>query len=389
MFFQSCVPMLFRLDACNSSGLMTTSMTLIYFPSFFQNTGAVAGVFTVVGIIVVVIIIVIITTAIRRRRAKDFDRDVAEAAADAAANAHAPNFTDDDDEYGYRNQQDLARSHSLYTGYSDGSHGTYTQPPMPSNPESFNMRELPPFDPYAPGLGAGAGAAGVGAAGLNRARSTNQPYAAFAAPNDNYMDPSMVGGYPQPMGAHGQDIDLLAAAGLTGAAAGSLARGPSQNVTMPMPQQQQADITRNKSLGAATLGSSAHGEHDAYYTPGYDTGMYQSPAQGYPPVQAPEQQRQSMYGEHYLGSSAMPDPYGGYLDVESASPGSELQNPHSPMPVGEPRPMSGQFSGQEDSSEDEHGAEGSAWHGQDEARLSLRDEEDYGYGGSRRVLKVN
>ncbi len=70
---------------------------------FFKNTAAVAGVFTVVGLIGLVLVIALGTNAIRRRRAKRFDADVAAAAAEAAATSNYP-FDDDDTRgggYGY------------------------------------------------------------------------------------------------------------------------------------------------------------------------------------------------------------------------------------------------------------------------------------------------
>ncbi|KAG6811518.1 hypothetical protein H0H92_007072 [Tricholoma furcatifolium] len=156
--------------------------------SFFQNTGAVAGVFTVVGLIVVALIIAFCTNIFRRRRQRQFDRETEEAATEAA-NAPAPTFLDDEndiygppvpagssayhDSGGYNDHPNYAYpAENNNGGYSDvSSHGTYSQPPM-SHPESYNMRELspPPQElygvPYAP---SNAGQAGVGVA---RARST-------------------------------------------------------------------------------------------------------------------------------------------------------------------------------------------------------------------------
>lgn len=64
---------------------------------FFQNTGAVVGVFVVVGIVATALLVLLATVFIRRRRAKQFDREVQEAAREAAR-AQAP--VDDDDDYG-------------------------------------------------------------------------------------------------------------------------------------------------------------------------------------------------------------------------------------------------------------------------------------------------
>ncbi|KAJ6479980.1 hypothetical protein C8R47DRAFT_1218903 [Mycena vitilis] len=172
---------------------------------FLQNKGAVAAVFTIVGLVAAGLIFALVTSAIRRRKAKRFDREIAE----EAKRAPAPVFVDDDDDYnggystaaygagaggytdygaaGHSPADAYAKSaaghgpssdgypasnavHSgegtpsnyMYpSGYSDlgfsdvSSHGTYAQPPM---------------DAYAAqgagGAGYGAyGAAGMGAAG--------------------------------------------------------------------------------------------------------------------------------------------------------------------------------------------------------------------------------
>ena len=171
---------------------------IILHSGFFHNKGAVAGVFTVVGLIALAIGIALVTNAVRRRRAKKFDREI-DAAAEEARKAGANTDFFDGDDYnpaGYDNfSSSLGRSRSVYT---DGTHGTYSQQPLRAV-ESYGMTELHTGDPYtAAGVGAaGAGAAamadsagnaGVGAAGLNRSRSTTAPYNAFAGP----------GAYPRP-----------------------------------------------------------------------------------------------------------------------------------------------------------------------------------------------
>ena len=47
--------------------------------SFFHNKGAVAGVFTVVGLIALIIFFILGTTFIRKRRARKFDKEIDEA----------------------------------------------------------------------------------------------------------------------------------------------------------------------------------------------------------------------------------------------------------------------------------------------------------------------
>ena len=98
--------------------------------------------------------------------------------------ARAPAFTDDD----YYPDVRLAKGgspgdlRSMTTGYSDMTDSTFSQPPMSRAGESYNMSDMSSYD-YSAALSARArGAAGVGAMGLNRARSTTQPYNAFAGP---------------------------------------------------------------------------------------------------------------------------------------------------------------------------------------------------------------
>jgi hypothetical protein len=118
---------------------------------FFQNTGAVAGVFTAVGLVAVVIIITIIINIIRHRQAQKFDREIAEAAAEAAV-ARAPAFLDDDT----NNYGPGGYGGAFAAKYSDVSHGTYSQPPMT---ESYGMREMVPGEVYDPAI---YGVAGIG-----------------------------------------------------------------------------------------------------------------------------------------------------------------------------------------------------------------------------------
>jgi len=374
--------------------------------SFFQNKGEVAGVFAAVGVVAAIILIALITQAIRRRRAKRFDDEVADAAAEAAAQAHAPDFTDDD--YGY--PEDRTKELGPYS--DTASHGTFTQPPMQPG-ESYNMAELPHFDPYAVASGApgepyaaagaagdpysAAGAAGIGAAGLNRARSTGPgnmptPYNAFAQPQAAV--PQTQAYYDNPYGAaaaaqaqqgapnqHGPSrsnagteasFDLLDAAGLGAAAGGNL--------------------NRNKSLGANTLGtsgseySSSQNAHNAAYG-GYFGQLPQGarppsmgdPYAGYnnPSQQARPQAQQPSPNQSDRASAAdLPNPFAQGSSGSGTSPeppllGTKFNSPESTAENGD--------------DDDEPGPMG-AWN--QESRHSLRDEEDYGYGGGRRVLKV-
>ncbi|KAF8179624.1 hypothetical protein BJ912DRAFT_1045103 [Pholiota molesta] len=245
---------------------------------FFANTGAVAGVFSVAGLILLALAIALITNSIRRRRAKKFDRELAAATLEAAS-APQPVFLDDeDDEYGPaaggRNYPGSGgggggdhgyggsgKEGSGYGQYSDvSSHGTFGQPAMSvgSHGETYNMREISPrgdgpgpgelFDPYA----GAAGAAGIGVARARSGRVAGDggyaaglqdggaPYAAFAAG-----------------GGQARHLDILEAAGMGAHAAGAgagLSRGPSAaqygGAYQPYPgaQQEYANVDRSRSV---------------------------------------------------------------------------------------------------------------------------------------------
>lgn len=316
--------------------------------------------------------------------------EVAEAAAEASATAHVPHFDDlDDDHYGYRDPQ----AQSVYTGYSGDSHGTYAQQPM-AVPESYNMSEMRSFDPYT-NAGVGSGAAGVGAAGVNRSKSVTAPYNAFAGPQggDPYgpapsqtmydaqpLTPGQSLRYRQRNPSAGNELDLLEAAGMGGGAAAlagaaGLAHSSSQpaSSTTTSPSPPPADLARNKSLGAQTLGSSSGSGENEHFA----GANYQQPFQTQP------QQYQ------YLSTSSRPisavDPYDG---IEASSPVA-MPNPHSPSAQphpSDPRPMSGNYSSPDESEHDD--GNGGYNDGRD-SRDSLRGGEDYEYGNDRRVLKVS
>ncbi|KAJ3474251.1 hypothetical protein NLI96_g12565 [Meripilus lineatus] len=369
---------------------------------FFQNKGAVAGVFTVVGLVGLALLIALITNAIRRRQAEKFDRDVAEAAAEAAANARSPNF--DDDDYGYRDPHQ--------TGYSDGSHGTYGQPPMQAvEPQQhYGMSEVNQYDPYAnTGPVTMSGAAGIGAAGVNRSKSMTAPYNAFAGPPVNSAPyasasqgmhdlPSQTSDqslrYRQRGTSAGNQLDLFQAAGLGGApgtAAAAAARGtPLSQRDSPSPAQ----LSRNKSLGTGTLNSnSSHGGNESYaahYRPDFNPDTYQPPPQV-------SQRQPATYASAPPAPESRPvssvDPYDG---IAYDAPDTPLANPYSPNDPpakSDPQPISGNFSSPETSSA-EGGIGGDndpnypPFH-EDDSRMSLRDDEDYGFGGNRRVLKAS
>ncbi|TFK24654.1 hypothetical protein FA15DRAFT_687404 [Coprinopsis marcescibilis] len=285
-------------------------LTYLPFFRFFENTGAVAGVFSVVGLIVLAVIVALATNAVRRRRAKKFDREIEEAAREAAATQPPAGFLDDDDDYrragGYG-----GGSSSFPSGpYSDiSSHGTFQQSPLQPH-ESYGMREIGGHGPVsgpgpAPGEVFNYGAAGAAGIGVARARSMrdggnfgqalqdgNSPYPAFAAPSGPQQQPQ----HPYSRDYSRSDpADILEAAGMgshiagAGAGAATLNRGPSQyrpNIVSgggyEQHQAQSADLNRAKSVRSEESGSVYSGvpstaasqyynssRTDSYVGPGY------------------------------------------------------------------------------------------------------------------------
>lgn len=211
------------------------------------------------GLIGAVILIALIVNCIRRRRAQEFDREIAEAAAEAAA-VRAPAFLDDETE----NYGPGYSGASAYGKYSDVSHGTYSQPPMS---EAYNMRQMGPGpgDIYdtsvytaAAAVGAGAGAAGIGvararsrrdfAAGLQEGTS---PYPAFAGPQYNDMYNNSRTPPPDFRGAGSPDSDADPAI-IGGAGAAAPRRGFSQQTH----QTGYSNMSRNRSANG--LSSDGH-----------------------------------------------------------------------------------------------------------------------------------
>ncbi|KAI6110281.1 hypothetical protein EDD16DRAFT_1612166 [Pisolithus croceorrhizus] len=240
----------------DSSGSTSSVSFLDRRAVFWNNTGAVVGVFTVVGLIGLALLILIITTAIRRRRAVKFDKEIAAAAADAAA---APRFPFDD-------YSDPSGGGGGY-GYSDNSHGTYAQPPM-RPVESYGMTEMSQYEPYAVGAASGGatafqrsrsrkesevgtpGIAGVGAGNLAREPSRRAPYHAFAGPNPQDLN--------DPAGN---------AAGLAGTGAAALAHDGTGTLVNRRP----SDYTQNTHRSGRSHGyaSSSEGGHPSPLQPGY------------------------------------------------------------------------------------------------------------------------
>jgi hypothetical protein len=345
-----------------------SELLLIYRFSFFHNTGAVAGVFSVVGIIALVAIFFLLTSFVRRRRARKLDREIDEAAA-AAANVQAPDF----DDYDYTSGTGIG-----YAQYSETSHGTYNQPPLSHERSRNNLGDVPPvFDAYNNNTGgAAAGAAGIGARGRSLRGGGQDPFGALAHPPEQYEMTEARGSWHQ--GPHGgaevTTYDLLQAAGLSGSDPYAVTRGPSTRLRHSL-SQSTAGLMRSQSQGTSSLPVTAESFPMPAPVPAYPGGQDRP----YPPEKA-------RYSASYAPASGIPtrpsegdvDVYGGYQDQPSA----QLDNPHSPGVLG-PR-----------SHEDEHEEVAEQYeppysHGHDEpARASLADDEDYGYSIGNRVLRV-
>ena len=339
---------------------------------FFDNTGAVAGTFSVVGLVGLGILIFIVTAVIRRRRAERFDKDVALAAAEAAATAHNPGF---DDDYGYGS-----------SGHGVGSYGytdTYHKDPakFPPTREAYGMSDVGNTayvdpDNYSIGTAGGPGAAGIGAGVLYRSKSgKNQPepfnvYAAHHDPTIPQHQPNLR--YRNPAQERWEDPSLVGGGY-------DLAR----NVSQPHPD----GVARSKSLQSTNKDPSVSSH---YSTDPLTQDPYAQP----PPM--PES-----YLDHYrtgfdpekhqpqarpLSTASMTDAFNG---VTPGKPLPQQSVPERPGYAGGiPNPFDNQTSGDRPLSDFSDYSEGlHPGFGNDDPRMSLRDDEDYGAG--RRVLKVS
>ena len=339
---------------------------------FFDNTGAVAGTFSVVGLVGLGILIFIVTAVIRRRREERFDKDVALAAAEAAATAHNPDF----DDYGYSSNGHGAGSYS----YAD----TYHQDPMKFPParEAYGMSDIGGTtyadpDNHSIGTGGGPGAAGIGAGTLFRSKSgkdQQDPYNAYTMHHDpTISQPQANLRYGSPAQNRWDDPSPV---------------GGGYGVTQNVPQPHRDDgVARSKSLQSTNLAPSLSSHYST-------DPLTQDPYTQQPPI--PES-----YLDHYragfdseknqpqlrpLSTASMTDAYSGI------TPGKSLvQQPPVPEKSGNtvdfPNPFDSQTSGDRPHSGSSECSEG-PYPGfeHDDLRMSLRDDEDYGAG--RRVLKV-
>ncbi|KAG1842695.1 hypothetical protein C8R48DRAFT_837907 [Suillus tomentosus] len=328
--------------------------------SFFSNTGAVAGVFTVVGLIVIAIFIAIVTNAVRRRRAKKFDRDVAEAAAEAAASSRSP-F----DDYAYSNNGGSGGGYP----YSDTTHGTFGQAPMNLPSDTYGMSEMTQYDPYAAGAVSLAtanvgrtrsrqdsethrapGIAGVGAGNLAREPSRRTPYHAFAGPGPQpheILDHTSSGRY------RSRGIELLEGAGLAGTGVAAMAAANNGAYINRRP----SEYTRQTHGSMRSHGhSQGHSSSENYSLPLQP--VYQSPPRN---------------------DTQFADAYAGFVNSPSQlplNPGVPIPHEASPSP---PPTQSHSPVGE---------VEGEDYHddGPPSQRMSYADDEDYGQ--HNRVLRV-
>lgn len=338
---------------------------------FFSNKGAVAGVFAVVGVIVVALVIAFVVNAIRRRRAQKFDRDVAEAAAEAAVSSHSP-F----DDYSYPNMggnDGGGGGGGGGYGYSDNSHGTFQLPALHPQNNSYGMTEMAQYDPYAAGaasLAAAAagvgrsrsrkvsepgtpGIAGVGAGTLAREPSKRAPYHAFAGPGPQPYELQSKGTFRNPRGTN---QDVLEAVGLADAGTTALTSNSPNNATGGiLVTRKPSETTQNTHFsGRSQFGSMSNGHQ---WQSGYPVDSY------YP-------QRNDSHNA---------DPFAGYPLVAPAS--KALPNPYEATLSSPPPP-----SQQSDTIEDRPELASSTALHSDEQRLSYQDDTDYSHG--TRVLRV-
>jgi len=360
--------------------------------SFFHNTGEVAGVFSVVGVVALVIVFFFLTSYIRERRARKLDREIDEAAA-AAATAHAPDFDD----------YDFHSGGGGFGHYSETSHGTFNQPPLSHEPPLNNLADIPTsYEPYGRGGGGGAGAAGIGARGRSQRGGVQpDPYGAFANPPEQYEMYETRRSWHQgiPRGGQGATTyDLLQAAGLAGSdpyaatrkastgllnsqshpGIGGIVRRLSQDVSATLATTENhpgiGRLVRSHSEGASAMLTTTESHSRPTPAPGYPGGQ-DTP---YPPEKA---RHSALYDGPGGDISTMPpdedeDAYDGY----HSQPAPTLDNPHSPVRTHEE--ILDEVTGQYEYAPPPRVHE-------EPARASIADDEDYGYNSGRGMLRVS
>ncbi|KAI6047662.1 hypothetical protein EDC04DRAFT_2619411 [Pisolithus marmoratus] len=138
----------------NGAGFVTTVTEVVVNPtlasnnstsatsSFFTNTGAVAGVFVVVGLAATSIILWILFALRRRYRMRQIEHDSAIQAAVAAAGFNRVPLDDDEDDHGR-----TPHSHSQFS-VEMGQRGSYMFGPLPTAPPLYDDGQGG-FNPYA------------------------------------------------------------------------------------------------------------------------------------------------------------------------------------------------------------------------------------------------
>jgi len=340
---------------------------------FFENTGAVAGTFSVVGLIGLGILIFIVTAVIRRRRAERFDKDVALAAAEAAATAHNPDF----DDYGYS-----SNGHGVGTyGYAD----TYRQDPVTYAPtrEAYGMSDVGGVsyadpDNYSVGTAAGPGAAGIGAGALFRSKSgkdQQDPFNAYVVHQDPVMQQNQASLRQRAPTQGRRDDPGLGGGGYD--AARNVSR-PDNGVVRNKPIQ-----SNNRPPSPSSHYSTDPLTHDPYAQP---PPLPESYSDHYRVDPGPERHQPQARPVSAVSTVSATDAYGGIAPAKPLA-----QQPPAPREPGNtgyfPNPFASKTSGDRPVSGASDYSEGvHPGFGHDDPRMSLRDDEDYGAG--RRVLKV-
>ncbi len=180
-----------RITSSDSNGVVYTVTQIIRNPTgslndgsgtsgsgstFFNNTGAVVGVFVVVGIAGAAILLGFGFLFVRRRRRQRLDRDVAAAAAAANAAAQRTPFEDDEDTSGANSSLTSGPAMTQYGGYYSSGAG----------PGGYDYEQAGGYDPYAVAAGAAVGGgAGVAAGGMAGARQSTSTVPGLAGVGGN------------------------------------------------------------------------------------------------------------------------------------------------------------------------------------------------------------
>ncbi|KAJ6500911.1 hypothetical protein C8R45DRAFT_83545 [Mycena sanguinolenta] len=259
----------FQTNTISGGAPTTTSSPVVHAATkgFFQNKGAVAATFTIVGLVAAGILFALVTSALRRRRARRFDREIAE----EAKRVPPPVFVDDED---YTYGSGGAYGGGGYSDYANAAPQTHADPFVQQAGE-----------PYAHGAGSdGYGPAhsdGHPASDAVHSGGTPSNYMYPSGYSDlGFSDVSSHGTYAQPpMDAYGNH------GGYGGGGFGAGAAGAGAAAAMGM-----AGAYEMTGYGHAQQGQVGSDWHAQGGHPGNGTGyMYpgeDAAAQGYPPTAA-------------------------------------------------------------------------------------------------------